>query len=88
MRRGDVIIPMNIQAAPPASFNALQQRLGRKNVSSKMLGAYPALGAYDECNSADDHKRALSRIAKTGRPRKDPVYGKDGPLLQVWQRKR
>jgi len=53
-----------------------------------VVGAYPALGAYDECNSADDHKRALSRIAKTGRPRKDPVYGKDGPLLQVWQRKR
>jgi DNA ligase-1 len=25
-----------------ASFNALQQRLGRKNVSQKMLGAYPA----------------------------------------------
>jgi DNA ligase-1 len=25
-----------------ASFNALQQRLGRKNVSSKMLGQYPA----------------------------------------------
>ena len=25
-----------------ASFNALQQRLGRKNVSAKMLGSYPA----------------------------------------------
>jgi DNA ligase-1 len=31
-----------LEVASAASFNALQQRLGRKNVSQKMLGAYPA----------------------------------------------
>jgi DNA ligase-1 len=31
-----------LEVVSAASFNALQQRLGRKNVSSKMLGAYPA----------------------------------------------
>src|SRR5438445_5168372 len=31
-----------LEVEPAASFNALQQRLGRKNVSQKMLGAYPA----------------------------------------------
>jgi DNA ligase-1 len=31
-----------LEVTSAASFNALQQRLGRKNVSEKMLGAYPA----------------------------------------------
>src|SRR6478672_3080515 len=31
-----------LQVTSAASFNALQQRLGRKTVSQKMLGAYPA----------------------------------------------
>src|SRR5438309_509062 len=31
-----------LEVASAASFNALQQRLGRKNVSQKMLGRYPA----------------------------------------------
>jgi DNA ligase-1 len=31
-----------LQVESAASFNALQQRLGRKNVSQKMLSAYPA----------------------------------------------
>ncbi|HEX6260241.1 MAG TPA: cisplatin damage response ATP-dependent DNA ligase, partial [Woeseiaceae bacterium] len=32
----------NLHGGAAASFNALQQRLGRKNVSQKMLGQYPA----------------------------------------------
>ena len=31
-----------LEVTSAASFNALQQRLGRKNVSQKMLGSYPA----------------------------------------------
>jgi DNA ligase-1 len=31
-----------LEVTSAASFNALQQRLGRKNVSQKMLGAFPA----------------------------------------------
>jgi DNA ligase-1 len=43
-----------------ASFNALQQRLGRKNVSQKMLSAYPAfVRLYDVLFEGDEDLRAL-----------------------------
>ena len=44
-----------------ASFNALQQRLGRKNVSQKMLGAYPAfVRLYDILFDGDEDLRELT----------------------------
>src|SRR6478735_3355857 len=43
-----------------ASFNALQQRLGRKNVSTKMLGDYPAfVRLYDILFDGHEDLRAL-----------------------------
>jgi uncharacterized protein YjlB len=51
-----------------------------------VVGAYPPTGTYDECTSTEDRKSALSSIPKTARPRKDPVYGKDGPLLRSWRK--
>src|SRR6185369_8514491 len=43
-----------------ASFNALQQRLGRKNVSQKMLGSYPAfVRLYDVLFESDEDRREL-----------------------------
>jgi uncharacterized protein YjlB len=51
-----------------------------------VVGAYPPTGTYDECTSVKDRKKALSSIPKTARPRKDPVYGKDGPLLRAWRK--
>jgi len=43
-----------------ASFNALQQRLGRKNVSQKMLGSYPAfVRLYDVLFDGDEDLREL-----------------------------
>jgi len=43
-----------------ASFNALQQRLGRKNVSQKMLTAYPAfVRLYDVLFEGDEDLREL-----------------------------
>lgn len=53
-----------------------------------VVGAYPPTGSYDECTSVEDRKKALPSIRKTTRPRKDPVYGKDGPLLRVWSKTR
>jgi uncharacterized protein YjlB len=51
-----------------------------------VVGAYPPDGTYDECRvSADEHARAIVRIAKVRRPRKDPVYGRDGPLMRLWR---
>jgi uncharacterized protein YjlB len=51
-----------------------------------VVGAYPPTGTYDECTSAADRNKALTSIPKTARPRKDPVYGKDGPLLKAWRK--
>jgi len=44
-----------------ASFNALQQRLGRKNVSARMLGDYPAfVRLYDILFDGEEDLRALA----------------------------
>ena len=51
-----------------------------------VVGAYPPTGTYDECTSFEDRKKALSSIPRTAWPRKDPVYGKDGPLLRAWRK--
>jgi uncharacterized protein YjlB len=50
-----------------------------------VVGAYPPSGTYDECTNSEDHVRALKTIPKVGRPRKDPVYGGKGPLLEAWK---
>jgi uncharacterized protein YjlB len=51
-----------------------------------VVGAYPPTGTYDECTSLEDRKKALTSIPKAAPPRKDPVYGKDGPLLRPWRK--
>ena len=49
-----------VHGGAAASFNALQQRLGRKNVSQKMLGAYPAfVRLYDILFEGDEDLREL-----------------------------
>ena len=50
-----------------------------------VIGAYPPTGTYDECTRSQDHKAALKTIPKVPRPRKDPLYGGDGPLLKLWR---
>jgi uncharacterized protein YjlB len=52
-----------------------------------VVGAYPATGRYNECrNSRDEHDRALEEIAHVPLPKKDPVYGADGGLIDLWTR--
>ena len=49
-----------LEVESAASFNALQQRLGRKNVSAKMLGAFPAfVRLYDILFDGDEDLREL-----------------------------
>ena len=51
-----------------ASFNALQQRLGRKTVSQKMLGAYPAfVRLYDILFDGDEDLRELAWTERRNR---------------------
>jgi uncharacterized protein YjlB len=52
-----------------------------------VVGAYPPFGSYNECRAcAADHDHALTTIPKVALPRKDPVYGHDGPLTRLWRR--
>jgi uncharacterized protein YjlB len=50
-----------------------------------VVGAYPPSGTYDECTKSEEHRQALKTIPRVGRPKKDPVYGANGPLLSAWK---
>jgi uncharacterized protein YjlB len=53
-----------------------------------VVGAYPPSGSYDECRaSTAEHDRAVTTIPKVALPRKDPVYGQEGPLTRLWRRR-
>jgi uncharacterized protein YjlB len=52
-----------------------------------VVGAYPPTGTYDICRAAPAaHERALKTVTRVPPPRRDPVYGKAGPLLRLWKR--
>jgi uncharacterized protein YjlB len=53
-----------------------------------VVGAYPPTGRYDECTDSRDRVEAAKRIAKVRRPTHDPVHGKNGGLLDLWQSSR
>jgi DNA ligase 1 len=56
--RGEAQGVADVHGGAAASFNALQQRLGRKSVSSKMLSAYPAfVRLYDILFDGDEDLR-------------------------------
>jgi DNA ligase-1 len=56
------------ETAGAASFNALQQRLGRKNVSARMLGDYPAfVRLYDILFDGKEDLRILPLTDRRGR---------------------
>jgi DNA ligase-1 len=59
--RGEAQGIADVHGGAAASFNALQQRLGRKNVSQKMLAEAPAfVRLYDILFDGDEDLRALS----------------------------
>ena len=50
-----------------------------------IVGAYPPNSRYDERTPDDDtHDKDVRAIAKVKPPKRDPVYGPRGPLLDVW----
>jgi uncharacterized protein YjlB len=51
-----------------------------------VIGAYPKTGRYDLCRgSKAEHDRAIGLIPDVPLPDSDPVFGKDGPLMKLWQ---
>jgi uncharacterized protein YjlB len=52
-----------------------------------VVGAYPPQGKYEEFEgSLSEHGRAVRMILKVPLPKKDPVYGADGPIKPLWAR--
>jgi uncharacterized protein YjlB len=50
-----------------------------------VVGAYPLESIYDECGrSAEEHARAIQAIPNVRLPAKDPIYGADRSLLDLW----
>jgi uncharacterized protein YjlB len=51
-----------------------------------VVGAYPPAGQYDLCRGRKaEHAKALKTIPQVPPPNSDPVAGKNGPLLKLWQ---
>lgn len=75
---GELLVRGEAQGGEAASFNALQQRLGRKIVSAKMLGDYPAfVRLYDILFDGVEDLRNLPWTGRRTRleafvPRLDP----------------
>jgi uncharacterized protein YjlB len=53
-----------------------------------VIGGYPPDGTYNLCRGDNpaDRDKSLTTIPKVPVPGSDPVYGKDGPLTEVWRR--
>ena len=65
---GELLVRGDAQAGEAASFNALQQRLGRKAVSAKMLTDYPAfIRLYDILFDGTEDLRALPWTGRRAR---------------------
>ncbi len=65
---GELLVRGDAQGGEAASFNALQQRLGRKTVSAKMLAEYPAfVRLYDVLFDGAEDLRALPWTARRAR---------------------
>lgn len=52
-----------------------------------VVGAYPPEGKYDLCRgSPEEHARARRSIREVPIAKSDPLFGADGPLVQLWKR--
>lgn len=76
LKAGDVVVL-------PAGTG--HRRLGREG-ELLVVGAYPENGGdYDEpCPGDIDRDTALEAIRRVRLPEQDPVYGRRGPLLDLW----
>jgi uncharacterized protein YjlB len=50
-----------------------------------MFTAYPSTGKYNLCRgSKDEHAKAIRTIPNVPLPDCDPVHGRQGPLMRLW----
>ncbi len=82
----------DVQGGAAASFNALQQRLGRKNVSLKTIASYPAfVRLYDILFEGDvdlrelpwsERRKRLERVAGMFDPKRFDLSARRSPKLR------
>lgn len=93
--RGRVTVQFGGPSGPKIALQAadivvLPAGTGHRRVRASrdllVVGAYPDGGRYDEPRP-DEIELAQARraIAAAPRPRRDPVYGADGPLMSLWK---
>jgi uncharacterized protein YjlB len=52
-----------------------------------VVGAYPPNARYDLCRgSKAEHAKAVLAIPQVPLPETDPVFGRTGPLIELWRR--
>lgn len=79
-----------VLTALPGDVIVLPAGTGHKKLSSRgalgIVGAYPA-GQRPDLSTPllSDARRSASAVARVPRPRRDPVYGADGPLFAHWK---
>lgn len=66
--------------------------VGHKNVGASadllVVGAYPGGREPDICTGTSwEHTHAIDSVPEVPLPDRDPVFGKEGPLLQRWLRR-
>ncbi len=77
---GELLVKGAVQGGQAASFNALQQRLGRKTVSAAMMAEYPAFVClYDILYDEAEDVRPLSWEQR--RARLEPIVARLNPEL-------
>jgi uncharacterized protein YjlB len=78
-------------ALAPGDIAVLPAGTGHQRLSHDhglvVIGAYPPEGTYNLCRGANpaDRQAALKTIADVAKPASDPVAGRNGPLLDLWQ---
>ncbi len=87
---GDRAKPIEVKAGDVAILPAgTGHHCLRASKDFLVVGAYPPFGTYDECRgSREEYERARKAIPKVRLPTKDPVYGRAGPLTELWRRRR
>jgi len=78
-------------AVAPGDVVILPAGTGHQRVWSSpdllVVGAYPPNGRYDLCRgSKAEHAKAVLAIPQVPLPETDPVFGKAGPLIELWRR--
>ena len=92
--RGSARVQLGGQGGPVFSVNPgdvviIPAGIGHKNLGAGsdflVVGAYPPGQRWDmNYGEAGERPRAYQNIARVSLPRTDPVFGKNGPLIDHW----